>query len=109
MQYFTPYNFIYAIFILYLHNKHAEMKERNNWSPQLKRYLKSEMIKRGISCEELQVKLSNKGFTYTKSSVETKICRGKFSAVFFVQCLWAMNCKSIDIKNIAELVQDNEN
>lgn len=84
------------------------MKNQEDWNICIKRYLKAEMIKRGISSEDLSRILFEKGITHSRSSIDSKISRGKFSAVFFLQCLSAMNCKSLDICHIFECVSHYE-
>ena len=59
-----------------------------------KRLLKSELVRRGITHEDLVLLLDKIGVKETKSSIDSKISRGSFSAVFFIQCLNAIGCKS---------------
>jgi hypothetical protein len=65
-----------------------------------KRFLKMEMLRRGISTEKLQSLLANHGYSYTLSSVNSKISRGTFSATFLLQCLEVMKCDKLDLNNI---------
>ncbi len=65
-----------------------------------KRFLKMEMLRRGISSEKLQALLSENGYSYTLSSINCKISRGTFSASFLIQCLEAMKCDKIELKNL---------
>jgi hypothetical protein len=65
-----------------------------DWNEQAKRLLKSELVRRGISNDELVVRLQVIGVEETKASVESKISRGTFSAVFLLQCLNAIGCKN---------------
>lgn len=65
-----------------------------------KRFLKMEMLRRGINTEKLQSLLSNRGYSYTLSSVNSKISRGTFSATFLLQCLEVMKCDKLDLDNI---------
>lgn len=65
-----------------------------NWNAQAKRLLKSELVKRGISNDELVSRLDAISVKETKASVESKISRGTFSAVFLLQCLTAIGCKN---------------
>ena len=65
-----------------------------------KRFLKMEMLRRGISTEKLQSLLAEHGYSYTLSSVNSKISRGTFSATFLIQCLEVMKCDRIDFDNI---------
>lgn len=64
------------------------------WNKQAKQLLKSELVRRGISNEELVIRLNSIGVEETKASVESKISRGTFSAAFLLQCLNAIGCKS---------------
>lgn len=66
-----------------------------------KRFLKMEMLRRGISAEKLQALLSENGYSYTLSSINSKISRGTFSASFLIQCLEAMKCDKIDLNNLS--------
>lgn len=66
-----------------------------NWNDEAKRLLKSELVRRGITPDELVEYLANIDVTETKASVNSKISRGTFSAAFFLQCLNAIGCKNI--------------
>ena len=68
------------------------------WNNKVKRILKSELIKRGVSTEELTILLNKNGCSETKSSVDSKISRGTFSASFFMQCLYVVGCTKLEIE-----------
>lgn len=68
--------------------------EELDWNEQAKRLLKSELVRRGISNEELVSRLEGIGVDETKASVESKISRGTFSAAFLLQCLNAIGCRN---------------
>ncbi len=68
------------------------------WNDKIKRLLKSELVRRGISNSELSELLSQIGVDETKSSIDSKISRGTFSASFFLQCLTAIGCEKIEIE-----------
>jgi hypothetical protein len=70
----------------------------SNWNEKVKRILKSELVKRGVSTEELTILLNEIGNAETKSSVDSKISRGTFSASFFMQCMFVIGCKKIEIE-----------
>ena len=67
-----------------------------DWNEQAKRLLKSELVKRGVSNEELAFLLKEFGGKETKASIDSKISRGTFSAAFLLQCLNALDCKDFD-------------
>ena len=70
----------------------------SEWNNKVKRILKSELIKRGLSTEDLTTLLNENGCTETKSSVDSKISRGTFSASFFLQCLSVIRCNKLTIE-----------
>ncbi len=70
----------------------------SHWNDKVKRILKSELVKRGVSTEELTFLLNEIGCAETKSSVDSKISRGTFSAAFFMQCMYVIGCKKIEIE-----------
>lgn len=65
----------------------------------VKRLLKSELVKRGVSTPELVILLNNQGVNETHSSVTSKISRGTFSATFFLQCMFAIGCDKLVIED----------
>ncbi len=67
------------------------------WNEHVKRSLKAEMVKRGITNEELAKRLSELGSTESSSGVRNKINRGTFSAAFLNQCLFVMGCDTFEI------------
>lgn len=67
----------------------------SDWNNKAKRLLKSELIKKGITNSELAVLLNSFGANESKSSIDSKISRGTFSAGFMLQCLTAMGCTKI--------------
>ena len=75
--------------------------ERQPDNNMAKRFLKMEMLRRGISSEKLQTLLSEKGYSYTLSSINSKISRGTFSASFLIQCLEAMKCDKIELNSLS--------
>jgi len=66
---------------------------------RVKRLLKSELVKRGITTSDLVILLNKEGLQETKSSINSKISRGTFSATFFLQCLSVIGCPKLDIDN----------
>jgi len=68
--------------------KGTKVKE---WNQKVKHFLKSELIRRGLTNEDLVSLLSQIGISETKASVDNKISRASFSATFLLQCLYAMN------------------
>jgi len=80
-----------------------------DWNIQAKKLLKKELLKRGINNRELAEKLNAVGITETKSSVDSKVSRGTFSASFLLQCLQVIGCKTLpfDMINEARDIETN--
>jgi len=66
-----------------------------DWESKVKGLFKAELKRRNISYQELVAKLATVGITETPENIANKISRGKFTAVFFIQCLEAIGCKTI--------------
>jgi hypothetical protein len=69
------------------------------WNSKAKRLLKAELAKRGFSHEELAQKLNEIGLDETKSSIDSKISRGTFSACFLLQSLTVLGCKNLVLED----------
>lgn len=78
------------------------------WKYCAKGILKSELVKRGINTMELSVLLNKIGVNETKTSLDSKISRGKFSAVFMIQCLIAIGCTKVEIIDLKDLLDENQ-
>lgn len=75
-----------------------------NWNDKVKRLLKSELVKRGISNADLASMLNGIGVNETKASIDSKISRGTFSACFFLQCLSVIGCSKIEIEQFENVL-----
>ena len=73
------------------------MKEQSDWENQVKGLLKSELKKRGITYAQLVEKLEAIGVTESEPNIRNKLARGKFTAVFLVQCLTAIGCATFSL------------
>jgi Domain of unknown function (DUF6471) len=76
------------------------------WNDKVKRLLKSEIVRRGITYEQLVDLLADIGVDETKASIDSKMSRGTFSAAFLVQCLVAIGCKSFCPEISADMVEE---
>ncbi len=75
------------------------MKSDDQWVNLVKGLLRAEMTRRGISYEQLAEKLGELGVTDTAVNIRNKVARGGFSAVFFVQCLRALDVTSLRLED----------
>lgn len=64
------------------------------------------MVRRGITHEQLVNLLHDIGVQETKASIDSKMSRGTFSAVFLIQCLVAIGCKSFCPEVSADMVEE---
>jgi hypothetical protein len=72
------------------------VKEKE-WEDRVKGMLKAELKRRNVTYAELVGKLADIGVHETEPNVRNKISRGKFTAVFLVQCLAAIGATKVDI------------
>ncbi len=68
------------------------------WEEETKGLLKAELARNCISHQELADRLSRIGVKATKASVDNKLSRGTFSAIFLLQCLRAIGCNSLSVR-----------
>lgn len=67
-----------------------------NWNDKVKILLKSKLINRGVSNQNLAIKLNHIGINETKASIDSKISRGRFSTCFILQCLSVIGCDKLE-------------
>ena len=65
------------------------------WEARVKGLLKAELKRRNVAYAQLVDKLAEIGVKETEPNVRNKLARGKFTAVFFVQCLAAVGCNTL--------------
>lgn len=70
-----------------------------DWRAQVKGMLKAELKKRNLSYADLTEKLAVIGIAENERNIANKIGRGSFSAVFFIQCMEAINCRTIHLED----------
>ena len=67
------------------------------WENRVKGMLKAELKRRDVTYAQLVGKLADIGVMDSEPNIRNKISRGKFTAVFFVQCLTAIEVNSITL------------
>jgi hypothetical protein len=67
------------------------------WQARAKQLLKAALKKEGVSYKQLAELLGEIGVSETESNIANKISRGGFSAVFLIQCLDAIGCKTFHL------------
>lgn len=72
--------------------------QEKEWEDRVKGILKAELKRRNVSYAQLVGLLADQGVMDSEPNIRNKISRGKFTAVFFVQCLAAIGCLNVDLR-----------
>lgn len=75
------------------------MKSEADWVAQAQGILKGELKRRAVTYAGLVERLRAVGVEETPENLKNKISRGKFTAVFLLQCLEAIGCKTVTISD----------
>lgn len=71
--------------------------QEKEWEDRVKRLLKAELARKGVTYAQLVGKLADIGVHDTEPNIRNKISRGKFTAVFLLQCLSAIGVHSLQM------------
>lgn len=71
------------------------MADQPEWENLVKGLLKAELKKRNVTYAGLVEKLAAIGVHETEPNIRNKLARGKFTAVFLVQCLRAVGAQEL--------------
>ncbi len=69
------------------------------WAEKAKRLLRAEMVKRGVTYDDLVAKLAAMGIEETAENLRNKVARGKFMAAFMLQCLRAIGVETLRLED----------
>ena len=75
------------------------MKSDADWTYQVKGLLKGELKRRNVSYQGLSESLKAMGVDESSENIANKISRGKFTAIFLVQCMEAIGCRAIRLED----------
>lgn len=70
-----------------------------DWRARVKGLLKAELKRRNLSYADLAERLVAIGVKDNERNISNKIARGSFTAVFFVQCMEAIGCRTIHLED----------
>jgi len=76
-----------------------EVRTDKDWEELVKGMLKGELKRRGVSYAQLVGKLADVGVVDSEPNIRNKLSRGKFTAVFLVQCLEAIGASSLRLSD----------
>ena len=71
------------------------MVEAREWEDRVKAMLKAELKRKGVTYAQLVGKLADIGVMDSEPNIRNKLARGKFTAVFLIQCLEAIGTSSL--------------
>lgn len=84
-------------------------KEKTFWAKVVLKVLKAELAKRDMTYKDLKDSLAQIGVQESETNIKNKLARGTFGAIFFMQCLRAMEVKKLEFdETIFEKVKKNE-
>ncbi|GGL62475.1 DUF6471 domain-containing protein [Wenxinia marina] len=71
------------------------MPTQTQWEAMAANLLKAELKRKGVTYAQLVEKLAAIGISEKEANVANKLSRGKFSAVFLLQCLSAVGSSQL--------------
>jgi hypothetical protein len=71
------------------------MATGSDWEAKVKGLLKGELKRRGVTYAQLVEKLAAIGVVDSEPNIRNKLARGKFTAVFMLQCLKAIGTEIV--------------
>ncbi|MFL6760372.1 DUF6471 domain-containing protein [Sphingomonas sp.] len=74
------------------------MATNTEWETKVKGLLKGELKRRGVTYAQLVEKLAAVGVVDSEPNIRNKLARGKFTAVFLLQCLEAIGASSLRLE-----------
>lgn len=74
-------------------------QKARDWQAKVKGILKAELKRRDLSYADLADRLGTIGVQDNERNLSNKIGRGTFTAIFWVQCLEAIGCKTIHLED----------
>jgi hypothetical protein len=75
------------------------MATNTEWETKVKGLLKGELKRRGVTYAQLVDKLAAVGVVDSEPNIRNKLARGKFTAVFLLQCLEAIGASSLRLSD----------
>jgi len=76
------------------------MSNKTTWDTKACNLLKAEIVKRGLSYDDLRVALEKVGIQKSVSNLTKMINEGKFRFAFFLQCAVAIEMKTLRLDDL---------
>lgn len=74
------------------------MPEQTEWEARVANMLKAELKRHGVTYRQLVEKLAAIDVDEKEVNIANKLARGKFSAVFLIQCLKAIGAERLSLE-----------
>jgi len=75
------------------------MPDQPEWEARVKGLLKAELKRRNVTYAQLVDRLADIGVKESEPNIRNKLARGKFTAVFLLQCLEAIGCNTLRLED----------
>jgi hypothetical protein len=75
------------------------MADNADWEARVKAMLKAELKRKGVTYAQLVERLAAIGVVDNEPNIRNKLARGKFTAVFLIQCLEAIGASSLRLSD----------
>jgi hypothetical protein len=72
------------------------------WEELARNMLRAELMQQGMSYAKLRDALAEIGIEDTEGAIKSKMSRGRFSAVFFLQCMTVIGVDSIKMPGLPD-------
>lgn len=73
-------------------------KTKQRWAQHARNLIKAELTRRGLNYDDVAARLKEIGVDDRPENIRNKINRGTYSALFLLQVLNAIGCKSLDVR-----------
>jgi hypothetical protein len=74
------------------------LRTESEWEALAKGLLKAELKRRNVSYQQLAERLGEVGVKDAPANIANKISRGRFTAVFMLQCLSVIGCETLSLR-----------
>lgn len=85
-----------------IYNIVMDQNADSQWEQLARNLLRGELMKRGMSYAALRDALADIGIEDTEGAIKSKMSRGRFSAVFFLQCMTVIGADWIQIPGLPD-------
>jgi hypothetical protein len=93
-------NGIYAKKYAHEATKVSMPAKEKEYADRIRRFIKAELKRAGVSYKELAERLTKHGFEETEIGIASKLSRGTFSATFLLACLAALKLEGVRLEDI---------